>query len=276
MRTFGPVKLFLQVTILLIFCPQVHAADAETSTSYLTGGFGIEQLTYKEQIPDLELDTSDTEMLNRVLYLDGQKGLQKFFVGTRGQIPLSTDKAQEQWNRRGVFEQADTLTYKWTRISVRGGYFLNRLLNPYTGINWGYAVQKRSNFKNVNTPDTTNFTATEEVNAFSAILGIQGGIPVTRKWSFSYFAEYMLPFHSTITNNNLPGWEATDVGGYTISLTGVLHYAFSEKVSAVLQVTGGRQHWEGSDWSMIGDSRVKWPENNTDFISGIVSISRNF
>jgi hypothetical protein len=86
----------------------------------------------------------------------------------------------------------------------------------------------------------------------------------------------MLPFYSNITNSRLPGWEASNINGYSYALAGRLHYAISETVSATLQATGGRQHWEGSDWVRIGSSNAKWPENDTDFISFSVSILKSF
>ena len=128
----------------------------------------------------------------------------------------------------------------------------------------------------VGIPGIIDATATEEVYSLSALLGIQGGFPIASGWSLSYSAEYMLPFYSNITNSRLPGWEASNINGYSYALTGRLHYAFSETVSATLQVTGGRQHWEGSDWIRIGNSSAKWPENDTDFISFSFSLLRSF
>jgi hypothetical protein len=43
-----------------------------------------------------------------------------------------------------------------------------------------------------------------------------------------------------------------------------------------LQVTGGRLHWDGSKWIPVNDTRAKWPENDTDFISGFITIKKSF
>ena len=37
-----------------------------------------------------------------------------------------------------------------------------------------------------------------------------------------------------------------------------------------------KQHWDGSDWKIIGDSRVIWPENETEFIGVFVGINKYF
>ena len=275
MKVLLKIKLFLFFCIF-IFCPFLSAAEEESAMSYLAAGIGMEQLTYREQVPDLDLTSSDTDLTNWTLYLEGQKGWQSFFVGAKGYIPISTDEAREYWTREGSFEQTNSLTYRWTRIDIHGGYFLHKLLNPYVGISWGHSEQERSDFDNVNNPGIISETATEEVSSFSAIFGIQGSILFTAAWSFSYFAEYLLPFYSNTTNTGLPGWEASDIDGYSYAVTGRLGYDFTETVSLALQITGGRQHWEGSDWIPVGDSRAKWPENDTDFIGGFINIYKQF
>ena len=275
------MKVFLTTKLLLffwlfVFCPLLPAMRAEGATSYLAAGIGVEQLTYKEEIADIELSSSDTDLTNWVLFLEGQKGWQNFFAGAKGYIPLSTGDSQEYWTRAGQFEQTNSLTYRWARADVYTGYFLHPLLNPYLGIGWSYAEQERSNFDNVNNPGIVTETAREEVNSFSAVLGIQGGLFLAARWSFDYCAEYLLPFYSNTTNTGLPGWEASNIDGYSYSVTGRLKYDFSETVAVALRVTGGKQYWEGSDWIPFGDSRAKWPENDTDFISGLISIYKYF
>ena len=275
-RAFCPAKLLLQFFFILVATTPLYTSAAETANSYLTAALGIEQLTYKEQIPDLALRTSETDITNWVLYLEGRKALRNIFFGTRGEISLTSEEARENWSRAGEFEQTNTLAYRQAGISGHVGFFPHRRLNPYIGIKWNYARQERGDFENVNTPGTVDQTATETVNSFSALVGILGSIPFSGKWSFSYFAEYLLPFYSRITNDSLPGWKASNVGGYTVSLTGRLNYAFSETITGALQIRWGRRHWQGSDWAPVGDSRVKWPENNTDFLGGFFCVSRYF
>jgi len=275
MKESVTIKLLPLFLGLSVFCLP-YDSGAEKSKSYLAAGIGAEQLTYIEQIPDLELTSSDTDLTNWVLFLEGRKALNNFFIGAKGYIPLSADEAQEYWTREGEFEQTNSLTYRWTRIDAHAGYFLHQLLNPYVGIGWSYAEQKRSNFENVNTPGIFDATVTEEVYSFSALFGIQGNIPIAAQLSFLYFAEYLLPFYSNTTNSSLPGWEASNIKGYSYSLSGRLNYSISETLSAALQISGGSQHWDGSDWIPVGESRAKWPENDTDFVSGFISIYKYF
>ena len=231
---------------------------------------------YKEKIPDLELVSSETKLVNLVLHGEAQKAIKNFFIRAQVDIPLSSDEARENWTRHGEFEQTNSLTYRWTRADAHVGYFFKRLLNPYIGMHWSYAAQERSNFENVSTPGIFAETAKEEVYSFAALLGIQGVLPLAPRWSLTYRAEYMLPFYTNVTNSNLPGWEASNVNGYSFAAAGGLNYAFSASVSTTLEISGGRQHWEGSDWIQVGDFRAKWPENDTDFISCTASILMYF
>lgn len=268
-RTFVPKLLLLFTGLFLFHHPTPASAfDVEESAgNYLTLGIGLEQLTYREQIPDIELFSSKTDLTNWVLLLEGRKAVKDFFIGAKGYIPVSTDAAQEQWTREGELEQTNSLEYSWTRINVHWGYFLHRLLNPYVGVGWAYTSQRRSNFENVNNPGIFGETVTEKVNSFSALLGLQGNIVTTSRLSFTYRVEYLLPFYSNVTNNNFPGWEASDVGGYAYSLGGYLDFLITETLAATLQVSGGKQHWAGSDWLEVAEGRVKWPENDTEFIN---------
>lgn len=275
-RVFYTAKLLLFFFLFLTFCSPLYGSETGGSGSYLAAGIGVEQLTYKEQIPDLGLASSETDLLNWVLYMEAQKAWKNFFIGAKGRIPLSADESREYWSRGGNLEQSNSLTYRWARADAHLGYFLHPLLKPYIGIHWAYYEQERSDFAIVGIPGIIAETATEEVYALSSLLGIQGGLPFAAGWSLSYSAEYMLPFYSNITNSRLPGWEASNINGYSYALAGRLHYAISETVSATLQATGGRQHWEGSDWVRIGSSNAKWPENDTDFISFSVSILKSF
>lgn len=276
MRALLSASLLLLFLGLSQFSPQLHGAEPVRPKSYIAGGIGLEQLTYKEQIPEIALSSSDTDLTNWVLFLEARKALAHFFIGARVHIPLSTDDALEYWTRGGEFEQTNSLAYQWTRADTHAGYFLHPLLNPYVGIRWSYAEQKRSHFENIDITGIYDETATEEVYSVAALLGIQGEIPFSARWFFSYFAEYQLPFYSNITNDGLPGWEATDINGYAYALTGRLNYAYTETLSAALQVAGGKQHWQGSDWIPIADTRAKWPENNTVFISAFITICKYF
>jgi hypothetical protein len=271
------LQLFLCSLFLLSLCcsPRATFAAAEQK-SYLTAGIGLERLSYKEKIPNIDLSSSDSTVTNWVALLEGQKSIKNFFIGGRAYIPVSDDDTKEHWTRAGQHEQTNTLSYQWSRVSAYLGYYFHRLLNPYVGINYGYSEQDRSNFDNVDNPEVINKTSTEKVDSWSALFGMRGKITMTPKWSFDYLAEYSLAFDSETTNSELPGWKATDVDGYSYSITGRLNYSLAETVSMALQVTGGMQHWDGSGWEPAGDTRAKWPENDTDFISAFININKSF
>lgn len=257
----------------LLFCQPLYASEKENAGSYLTGGLGVEQITYKEKVPDLDLASSGTDLLNVVLFGEAQKALDGFFIGAKGWIPLSTGEEREYWTRSNELVQTNSLTYRWARADAHAGYFLHRLLNPYIGVQWAYAAQDRNDFE---PPGTGGETAREEVHSFSALLGIQGGLPLGAGLSLAYYAEYMVPFHANVTNSSLPGWEATDTGGYAFAASARLNYAYSKTVAAALQISGGRQHWDGSDWIPVNGARARWPANDTDFLGLYINFYRYF
>jgi len=261
---------------IMLFFPPLSHAEPDAAKSFIGVGIGPEKLTYSEQITDIALFSSDTELKNWTLYLEAQKGWQNFFIGSRAYIPVSKDKSQETWTREGIFEQTNSLTYQWARADIHAGYFMHSMLNPYVGVAWGYSEQKRSNFNNINVPEVILETYTEKVAAFSALFGIQGSILLTARWSFSYYGEYRLPFYSNTTNTGLPGWEASDIRGYGYTLAARLHYSLTQSVTAALQMSGGKQHWDGSDWLPAGNSSAKWPENDTTYWGGFLLLSKNF
>ena len=269
------LSLFISIAYI-VYCYPVYADESQGIQSYLSVGVGWEQLSYKEKVPELSLVSSNTEVNNLVLYFDGSKKLNDYFLSFKGILPVSYGDAQEDWERAGQFEQSNTLTYRRTRVDAFFGYFLNHLLNPYIGTSWSYSHQKRSDFHIADTPEVAKFTVKEEVTSWSLLIGVRGNIPISTKWSFQYFIEYLQPFYSKIENSNLDGWEVSDIDGYSYSLTGQLEYIIVERTAIIFQVTGGKQHWDGSDWETNGDSRVKWPENETEFIGGYVNIKKYF
>lgn len=275
MQILPTVRLLILFLVFSFLSTPLYGSETIAPSSYLHGGIGFEQLTYHEQITSLELTSSDTRLTSWVLHVEGQKAVKGFFLGAKGYLPLATDTSREYWTRRGEFAQSNALTYLWIRADTHVGYFLHPMLNPYIGIQWTYAEQERSSFDN-GSAGILDVTATEEAAAFSALFGFQGVFPLAARWAFSYAAEYSLPFYAKVTNSSLPGWEATNIRGYSYALTGRLHYAFSGTAAASLQVAGGRQHWEGSDWIQAGGFRAMWPENDTDFINCFISIFKYF
>jgi hypothetical protein len=273
MGIFFSIRAPILLLVTLLFCRPLYASEKREAGSYLTGGLGVEQITYKEKVPDLDLASSGTDLLNVVLSVEAQKVLDDFFIGAKGRIPLSTGEEREYWTRGNELVQTNSLTYRWARADVHAGYFLHRLLNPYIGVQWAYAAQDRNYFE---PPGTAGETAREEVYSLSALAGIQGGFQLGAGLSLAYYAEYMMPFHVSVTNSSLPGWNAEDTGGYSYAASARLNYAYSKTVAAVLQISGGRQHWDGSDWFPVQGARVRWPENDTDFLGLYISFCKYF
>ena len=274
--SYKVISLPLFISIVCIApCYPVYADEPLGRQNYLSIGVGWEQLSYKEKVPELSLSSSNTEVTNLILYVDGVKTLNNYFLGFSGIVPITYGDSQEDWERLGQFEQSNSLSYRQTRINVFGGYVLHHLFNPYIGTNWSYSRQKRSDFQLANT-QSIDITVKEEVTSLSLLVGVRGKVPIITNWSFSYFIEYLLPYYSKIENDSLDGWEASDNDGYAYSLSGQLEYLINEGTSITAQVIGGRQSWDGSEWEIVGDSRVKWPENETEFIGGYVNFKKYF
>ena len=267
--------LFIYVACIAHSYP-VYADETHEMQDYLSLGVGWEQLSYKEKVPERSLTSSNTEINNLVLYFEGSKILHDYFLGFKGVLPISYGDAREDWQRAGQFEQSNSLAYRRTRVDAFLGYILHHLLNPYIGTSWSYSHQKRSDFYIPDTPEVAQVLVKEEVTSWSLLFGVRGKMPISTKLSFQYFIEYLHPFHSKVENSKLDGWEATDIDGYSYSITGQFEYLMAERTALVAQVMGGRQSWDGSDWETIGDSRVKWPENETEFIGGYVNFKKYF
>ena len=269
------LPLFIYV-VCIAPCYPVYADEPPGRQNYLSIGVGWEQLSYKEKVPELSLSSSNTEVNNLVLYFDGSKKLNDYFLSFKGVLPVGYGDAQEDWERAGKFEQSNSLTYRRTRADAFFGYILNHLLNPYIGTSWSYSHQKRSDFHIADTPDVAQVSVTEEVTSWSLLLGVRGNIPISTKWSFAYFIEYLLPYYSKVENDGLDGWEVSDIDGYSYLVSCQLEYLIAERTAIIAQAIGGKQHWDGSDWETIGDSRVIWPENETEFIGGYVNFKKYF
>jgi hypothetical protein len=269
------LPLFIYI-VCIAPCYPLYADEPSGIQNYLSVGVGWEQLSYKEKVPELSLVSSNTEVNNLVLYFDGSKKLNDYFAGFKGILPISYGDAQEEWKRAGQFEQSNSLTNRRTRVDAFFGYILNHLLNPYIGTTWSYSHQERSDFRIADSPELEHVSVTEEVNSFSLLLGLRGMIPISTKWSFAYFVEYLLPYYSKIENNGLDGWGVSDIDGYAYSLTGQVEYLIAERAALMFQIIGGKQYWDGSDWETIGNTRVKWPENETGFVGGYVNFKKYF
>ena len=100
--------------------------------------------------------------------------------------------------------------------------------------------------------------------------------PLIQYVSFAYSVEYLIPYHSKVENDSLPGWEPSNIVGYAYSITSQLEYLLTDTTALILQANGGKQYWEGSDWEQVNDTLVKWPENETIFWGTSASFRKYF
>ena len=125
-------------------CNSVYAEEPQGIQSYFSVGVGWEQLSYTEEVPELSLVASDTEVNNLVLYFDGTKRLNDFLVGFKGVLPVFYGDSQEDWEKAGQDVQSNSLSYRRTKVDAYLGYILNHVINPYIGTNWSYSHQKET------------------------------------------------------------------------------------------------------------------------------------
>ena len=117
---------------------------------------------------------------------------------------------------------------------------------------------------------------TETVKAHYVSFGLKGGLPLSRDWEISYGVEYNFPYYSKVTNDGLPGWETTNINGYSWDVSGELLYILEEKLSLSFLLSAGRTHWEGDDWQIYNNGQIKWPENDTYFVNSFFSFNWGF
>jgi hypothetical protein len=238
-------------------------------TSHLSLGVGWEVLNYSEHEPDSHLD-SDANVSNRTLGLDAFKQRSYIFCRLKGIIPVHRGDDSEKWRVSDILTQQNTLKYGWTRIDAIVGYPLNSYINPYMGLRWSDSAQKRSEFVVLGTP--IEGRSTEDVTAWFITFGIRGDIPFKPRWRLSYSGSFFVPVHSEVENSSLPGWEVTDTDGHAFEFEGRAVYAYTGSISFVFKLYGGTMHWNGSDWIPFSGTRVKWPENDTRYFGGMLSI----
>lgn len=256
-------------TSLLISPSPVLADNKEGIASNFKVGIGWEQLIYEENEPDRNL-TSSATVNNWTLGFDGLKRWKHIFFGIKGILPVDLDNNQEEWAISGIINQTNSLEYGWTRIDPYLGYPINPFINPYIGLRWSEAKQERSDFIVSGIPVAGNVT--ETVRSKFIMLGIRGKFNLDPQWKIAYDIEYFSPIQLKVTNSQLPGWEATDKSGYTYEFKGEVEYFCTKTLSFAFQFYGGRMKWSGSDWQMYVGRLVKWPENDTRYLGGMLNI----
>ena len=263
--------IFLSAVFVVSNSPAIFA-DTGIKTS-LSIDIGWESLEYEEHEPVTETD-SHARTDNAILRIEGIKRWRYSFVGLRAALPVVLGSDEERWLQSGSDYQTNALGYRWRRIDGYIGYPLHDLFNPYTGVRWSEGRQERDSFVVFGTP--VSQSARELIRSWDILFGIRGYGSISGNWSFHYWLEYLYPVDVEVTNTTLPGFKATDREGYTIEFKSGIEYAITKAVSAGIVFYGGRMHWDGSTWLPYKGGLAKWPENDTDYLGGLLNIRWRF
>jgi hypothetical protein len=266
---------FLLSAALAISIPSAAPADERKGLeSHISIGMGWEQLDYEEHEPEGCLN-SNAKAGNATVWIEGLKRWKSLFGGIKAVIPVLREDDTETWvSSDGAAFQTNSLEYEWMRIDGYLGYPATCFFNPYIGLRWSESKQDRADFL-VNNAAVAG-TARETVRSWSLLLGFRGNGSFTPRWGWNYWMECFVPIDVQVTNNTLPGFEASGKDGYTVELKCGTEYRLSEALSIGILIYGGRMHWGGSGWKSCACGTAKWPENDTDYLGGALNIVWRF
>ena len=253
----------------------VFAIDSIGIETKITAGLGIEYLKYEEKLQETSLK-SNADVSNLVFRIEGVKRWENLFIGIGGTVPVVDFESKEEWLVNGMLTQTDSLSYGVVQLTAFIGYPVAQLFNPYFGLRSTWSNQKRSDFKEPTGTIISSLEITESITAHYLSLGFRSKLPVSKKWEVSYGVEYNFPYYTKITNDGLPGWETSNINGYSWSAFSELTYNMREKLSLSLLLSIGQIHWEGSDWEIYNGGQIKWPENDTSFINSFLNFNKSF
>ena len=266
---------FFYLLYLGLFSCSASAQEYTGIETQINIGIGYEFLDYEEKLPENYL-ASDVDVSNVILRVEGLKRWQNLFAGIQGVAPVARDNSRETWLANNSLDQSDSLKYGLYRLSAFTGYAFSPFFNPVIGLRSTWSEQRRSDFRDKTGVPLYSAEITEEVMAHYISLGFRGVLRLSGNWEASYGAEYNLPLYSKVENTGLPGWEAKNLDGYLWNVSGALTYALRTNMSLGLNFCFGRLYWEGSGWQIYGNGQVKWPENQTDFFSSLLTMKLIF
>ena len=266
-------KCFLIVCAGIVASSVAADEHVEGKTTHITLGAGWETLNYREREPDTPL-ASEGDASNWTIGVDASKRWEHFFCGVKGIVPVYLNADREEWSVFGILTQQNELAYEWSRVDAYLGYPYTPFFNPYVGLRWSEANQKRTEFFFLGTPIEGNVT--ETVTAWFFTLGVKGTFLLNPRWRFSYSGSYFEPVSSDVENSRLPGLDVTDIGGYAYDFEGQLEYGYTASVSFAFRIYGGKMHCNGSDWMAYSGKFVKWPENDTRYLGGMLNVKWSF
>ena len=100
--------LFISFSFLILIHHPVSAENEKGVASHISIGIGSEQLSYKENVPDINLKSSAT-VHNWTLGFEGLKQLEHVFCGINGIIPAYRVEDNEKWIVSGTLNQTNSL-----------------------------------------------------------------------------------------------------------------------------------------------------------------------
>jgi hypothetical protein len=251
----------------------VFANSNKGIESQISLGIAWERLEYKEDEPDTHID-SKAKLNNLVVGIEGVMRWKYIFCGVKSVFPVLVEGGQEEVTRSGQSFQKDNLELRWIRIDGFLGYPLSYWVNPYLGMRWSDVRQERTNLVVAGTP--VDLRALEEVISWNLLLGLRGVGNFTPRLRWNYWLEYFLPLNVDVTNSAVPGFKATDRGGYMLELKGGVDYLYKDSLGFGLLLYGGWINWKGGDWKSIDHVLAKWPENETFYVGGGFKILYKF
>ena len=263
----------LVANLLLCISISVFAKANKGIESKIALSMGWEWLEYEEHEGDTGID-SHAEVNNRIVRIEGIKRWKPVFCGIKDMAPLLLGDNEEKWSLSGTLFQTNSLEYRWIKVNGFIGYPWTYWLNPYGGLRWAESRQERTNFIVSNIPVAG--TSIERVKYWSLLLGLRGAGEFTSRWGWNYWIEYFFPLDVEVTNSALSGFKASDKDGYTLEVKAGIDYLYSENLSFGLMLYGGRMHWNGSDWKPYANGLAKWPENDTEYLGGLLNIGWTF
>jgi hypothetical protein len=256
----------------------------------LTISVSPEMLIYKEHESDTFTD-SRAIVVNPTIHLgwSGQYG--PIIGGLKGSFPVFPTEDIEKWDSYGIKPyQSDVFKYEWKRADAYLGYFLapaERRLSGifYLGLRNSYQKQTRDDFiqQGVRLPGRS----VEEVKSYGLLIGLMSNnlavgesqpdhVGTVSRWSWSYALEFVAPLSVKTTNTTYPGVEFNDEQGYTYEIRLGAGYRLTRSWVFEGTLYGGRMHWAGSNWKTTSYGRLKWPENNTDYLGINLALAAYF
>jgi hypothetical protein len=263
--------LFIGATFVICTQTPTYAQGSKKLESHFSAGIGWERLKYKERASDMGI-VSNAHVNNVIVDMEGLKRWEVLFTGIKVIAPALKEDGKEKWaTQPNKTLQINRLEYGWTRLDGYVGYPLADFINPYGGVRWSETKQERKNVVVPSFPAADS--AIERVNSLSFLLGVRGVGNVTSRFQWQYWVEYFYPIYLDVSNSAFPDFETSDNHGYTLDMRGGLKYYFREKLSLGILFYVGKMHREGSDSKPYLDGLVKWPENDTNYLGGILNIS---